>query len=99
MQVLLMIPEIRVLVRMTAYYRDPDAPSRLPEATDRLIYDTATDIVESVLTEASGDLDCDDTLIEYAAIAIAKIKHQLNAVALESLTILDRYGNVAVTVY
>ena len=60
MQVLLMIPEIRVLVRMTAYYRDPDAPSRLPVATDRLIYDTATDIVESVLTEASGDLDCDD---------------------------------------
>jgi hypothetical protein len=99
MQVLLMIPEIRVLVTMTAYYRDPDAPSRLPTASDRLIYDAATGIVESVLTETCDDLDCDDTLIEYAAIAIAKIKHQLNAVALESLTILDRYGNVVVTVY
>lgn len=99
MQVLLMIPEVRVLVTMTAYYKDPDTPSRLPTARDRLIYDAATDIMESVLLEAFDGLDCDDTLIEYAAIAIAKIKYQLNAVALESLTILDRYGNVAVTVY
>ncbi len=99
MTILLMLPEVRTLVTMVAHHNDPDTPYRLPAYIDNLIYDAATSIMESLLTDPIEDLHYDVALIEYALLAIAKIKHVLNAVVLESLKILDRYGNIAVTVY